>query len=126
MAGIRESAGRIVSSLSTMARLERELARSELRRKGALVGAGAAAAIAAAVLALFAVGFGLAAVAAALALVLDWWLALLIVFALLLLAVLGLALAARSLVRSGTPLAPEQAIEEARLTRRALRGDRAG
>jgi hypothetical protein len=111
--------------VSALARLEKELARSELERKGATVGAGAGVAVAAGVLLLFAVGFGLAAAAAALALAVDWWLALLIVFVVLLLLVVLLALVSRSLFRSGTPLKPEQAIEEARLTKQVLRGSRA-
>jgi membrane protein implicated in regulation of membrane protease activity len=70
--------------------------------------------------------FGLAAAAAALALVVDWWLALLIVFVALFVLVLVLVLVSRSLFRRGTPLMPEQAIEEARLTRQVMRGTRAG
>jgi ABC-type transport system involved in Fe-S cluster assembly fused permease/ATPase subunit len=123
--GIRASAKRVVAHARALARLERELARSELRRKGATVGAGVGLAIAAALFALYAIGFGLAAATAALALVVDWWLALLIVFGVLLLLVLVLALASRSLFRAGTPLKPEQAIEEARLSKQVLRGARA-
>jgi membrane protein implicated in regulation of membrane protease activity len=107
-------------------RLQRELARAELERKGATLGAGAAVAIAAGVLTLFAVGFGLAALAAALALVVDWWLALLIVFLFLVVLVTGLLFAARSLFRAGTPLKPVQAMEEARLTKETLRGTHDG
>jgi hypothetical protein len=108
-----------------LVRLERELARLELERKGQSIGAGVALAIAAAILALFAIGFGLAAATAALALVVAWWLALLIVFLLLALLVVGLAFASSSLVRSATPLKPETAIEEARLTKQVLRRTRA-
>lgn len=124
--GIVASAKRIAAHASSLARLERELVRSELQRKGGTLAAGAAVGVAAGILALFALGFGLAAVAAALALVVDWWLALLIVFLALVLLVVALGLLARSLLRRGTPLAPEQAIEEARLTSEALRGTRAG
>jgi len=124
--GIRSSALRVVAHARSLALLQKELARSELERKGATVGAGAALVAAAVLLLLYAVGFGLAAVAAALALVVDWWLALLIVFAVLLLLALVLTLVARVLFRQGTPLKPEQAIEEARLTKQVLRGSRAG
>jgi hypothetical protein len=123
--GIRASARRAVAHASSLVRLEKELARTELERKGGTLGAGAALALAAGIFTLYAVGFGLAAVAAALALLVDWWLALLIVFVALLLLVLALALASRSLLRAGTPVKPEQAIEEARLTKQALRGTRA-
>lgn len=122
--GILESARRVVIHASTLMRLQRELARAELERKGATLGAGAALAIAAGILMLYAVGFGLAALATLLALVLDWWLALLIVFLVLLVLVAGLLLASRSLLRAGTPLKPEQAMEEARLTKEIFRGAR--
>ena len=122
--GIRASATRVAAHLRALARLERELARNELRRKGASVGAGAGLGAAAAALVPFAVGFGLATVAAALALVVAVWLALLIVLALLLLVIGSLVLASRTLVRRGGPLKPEQALAEARLTRQALKGVR--
>lgn len=120
--GIVDSVRRVVTHASALVRLERELARAELERKGASLGAGSALAVAAGVLSLFALGFGLAALAAALALAVDWWLALLIVFLILVLIVVVLLLVARSLVRAGTPLKPEQAIAEAQLTKEMLRG----
>lgn len=120
--GIRESALRVVAHMRALTQLEKALAQSELKRKGATAGAGAGIAVAAVVFMLFAIGFGLATAAAALALVVDWWLALLIVFALLVLLVLVLLLVSRNLFRAGTPLKPEQAIEESRLTRQVLRG----
>jgi Flp pilus assembly protein TadB len=122
--GILESARRVVTHAGTLMRLQRELARAELERKGATLGAGAALAIAAGILMLYAVGFGLAALAALLALVVDWWLALLIVFFVLLVLVVGLLLGSRSLFRTGMPLKPEQAMEEARVTKEVLRGVR--
>jgi len=122
--GIVASARRAMTHVSSLVRLQRELARTELERKGATVGAGAAVAIAAGILMLYAIGFGLAALAAALALVVDWWLALLIVFVMLVVLVAGLLLASRSLLRAGMPLKPEQAIEEAQLTKEMLRGAR--
>jgi Flp pilus assembly protein TadB len=124
--GIVDSAKRVAAHASALARLQRELARAELERKGGTLGAGAALAVAAGILSLYALGFGLAALAAALALVVDWWLALLIVFLVLVAVVIGLLLVARSLVRAGTPLKPEQAIEEAQLTKEMLRGARGG
>ena len=124
--GLVASAKNVAAHASSLLRLQKELAQSELQRKGATMGAGVGVAIAAGILLFFAVAFGLATVAAALALVVDWWLALLIVFVALLLLVAGLGLLARALVRKGTPLAPEQAIEQARLTKQFLRGPRAG
>lgn len=122
--GIRASTERVVAHVRALLRLERELAQAELERKGGLVGGGVALALGAAVLSLYAVGFGLAALATALALLVDWWLALLVVFLVLLVAVVGLLLGSRRLFRSATPVKPAQAIEEARLTREALRGGR--
>jgi len=119
--GILAPARRVLVHAGTLARLQRELARSELQRKGATAAAGAALAVAAGVLLLYALGFGLAASAAALALVVDWWLALLILFVVLLVVVVLLALVSGSLLRGVTPLKPEKALEEARLTKQALR-----
>jgi Flp pilus assembly protein TadB len=119
--GIVDSARSAAAHASSLARLQRELAKAELQRKGGALGGGAATGIAAAVFALFALGFGLATLAAVLALVVDWWLALLIVFLLLVLLVVVLVLVARSLFRAGTPLKPEQAMAEAQLTKEALR-----
>jgi len=122
--GIRGSALRAVAHLRALAQLEKELARTEMQRKGATVGAGTGVAVGAGVLALYALGFGLATLAAVLALLVDWWLALLIVFLVLVILVAVLVLVARSLFRAGTPLKPVQAIEEATLTKQALRGAR--
>lgn len=122
--GIRASAGRVLAHATALARLERELARTELERKAATVGAGSATGLAAAVLTFYAVGLGLALVTALLALVVDVWLALLIVLVVVLLGVVVLALVSRELFRAGAPLRPEQALEEARLTKQALQGPR--
>jgi membrane protein implicated in regulation of membrane protease activity len=120
--GLVGSARRVVAHGAALLRLERELAKAELERKTGVLGAGAFLSVAAGILALFALGFGLATLAAALALVVDWWLALLIVFALLVVIVVVLALVARSLFRSATPLKPVQALEEAQRTKEVLRG----
>ena len=124
--GIRASIKRVAAHARALGMLEKELAALELKQKAGKLGAGAGLAIAAGILALFAVGFLLATIAAALALVVDWWLALLIVFALLLLVTAVLVLLARKMVKEGTPLMPEQAIEEAQLTKQALRSGHGG
>ena len=124
--GIRSSARRVAAHASALARLERELARSELKGKSASMGAGAGVALAAVVLLPFALAAGLAAAAAALALVVALWLALLIVFAATLLLVVALVGISVGLFRRGAPLKPEQALEEARLTKNVLRRARAG
>jgi Putative Actinobacterial Holin-X, holin superfamily III len=122
--GVRASARRAIAHFRAITQLEKELASVELKEKAGAIGLGAGLGIAAAVMALFAVGFMFATIATALALVLPWWLSLLIVFGLLLLITLVLALLAKASVQRGTPLAPEQAIAEAQLTKQALRSDR--
>jgi hypothetical protein len=67
-----------------------------------------------------------AAIAAALALVVEWWLSLLIVFLALVLSVAILGAAANGLIRKAGSLKPEQALEEATLTKDALKELRAG
>jgi uncharacterized membrane protein YqjE len=116
------AAARIVSErASSIVRLELQLAAAELKKKVASLGVGIALFVAAAFLGVFALGFAFATIAAALATFLATWLALLIVTAgLLLLAGVLVVLGVRKL-RKGTPLVPEQAIEEAKLTSEALR-----
>ena len=120
--GIRASVKRVVTHARSIGQLQKELAALEMKQKSGKVGLGAALGAAAAVMALFTVGFLLATIAAALALVVDWWLALLIVFLLLAVTTAILALLARKSVRQGMPLKPVQAMEEALLTKQAVRG----
>lgn len=119
--GIRASVRRVARHASSLMALQRELAQLEMKRKAGSLGIGAGLGAAAALVGLFALGTGIATAVAALAIVLDLWLALLIVFAALLLLALILALLARMMLRKGTPLAPEQALEEARHTRLVLK-----
>jgi Flp pilus assembly protein TadB len=123
--GIRASIRSVVGHARSISQLQKELATVELKEKATKLGAGAGVGVAAGIMGFYAVAFAFATIAAALALVVDWWLALLIVFAFLLLLVLVLVLVSRSLLRKGTPLKPQQAIEEARLTKQVLRGTRA-
>jgi membrane protein implicated in regulation of membrane protease activity len=123
--GIRASFRRVIRHAGSLTELQKELARTEMKRKMAALGAGAGLAIGAGVILFFAVAFGLATAAAALALVVDWWLALLIMFVLLLLVTAVLGLMAVRMIKKGTPPVPEQAIEELRLTRQTLRGGHA-
>lgn len=119
--GIRASIRSVVGHARSISKLQKELATVELKEKATKLGAGAGVGVAAGVMGFYAVAFAFATIAAALALVVDWWLALLIVFAVLLLLTIVLALVAKSLMQKATPLAPEQAIEEARLTQQLLR-----
>jgi hypothetical protein len=124
--GVLASARQAAVELAALLRLERELARAELREKRAALGAGSGVAATAVLLAPYVIGFGLAAATAALALALPTWLALLVMFALLLVLLLVLGLTASALFRRARPLKPEQAAEEARLTAQALGRFRGG
>lgn len=121
--GLGTAAKQVAEHASAVARLEVELASLELKRKVTNLGLGIGLAVAAGLFGLYALGFGLAAAAAALALVLDTWLALLIVFGALLLLALLLGLVGLNRIKRGTPPVPEQAIEEAKRTQAALKGD---
>jgi Putative Actinobacterial Holin-X, holin superfamily III len=124
--GIRGSLRRVIRHAGSLSQLQKELARAEMKRKVAALGAGGGLVVAAAVILFFAVGLGIATAAAALAIVLDLWLALLILFAALLLLALVLVLVGVRLIKKATPPVPEQALEEMRLTRQTLRGGHAG
>jgi hypothetical protein len=121
--GLGAAAKQVAEHASTLARLELELAATELRTKAAALGKAAGFGAVAIAVFLYAIGFVFATIAAALATFLPTWLALLIVtvFLLLVTGVLG-ALALRSLKR-GSPPVPKQAIEEARMTTAVLRAD---
>src|SRR5687768_3536486 len=117
------AAKQVAEHASTLARLELELAATELKTKVAALGRGAVFGAGALFFVLYAIGVVFATIAAALATFLPTWLALLVVTIVLLLGagLLGF-LAVRSLKR-GTPPVPEQAIEEAKLTTAALKTD---
>jgi uncharacterized membrane protein YqjE len=121
--GLGDTVKSISERASALVRLELELAALELKRKVSSLAVGIGLALGAAVLLVFALGFGLATITAGLATAVDWWLALLIVtFGILLVAgILGL-LGMRS-IKKGTPPVPEQALQEAKLTTEALKGN---
>jgi hypothetical protein len=121
--GFGEAAKEVAEHASRLANLELELAGLELKRKVGAIGTGIGLGLGAAVFLVFALGFGLAAAAAGLATVFATWLALLIVFGGLLLLALVLGLFATRAIKAGTPPVPEQAIEEAKLTTDALKGN---
>jgi putative superfamily III holin-X len=121
--GLGTAAKLVAEKASTIARLELELASIELKKKVAAIGVGLGLGIGALLVLVYALGFLFATIAAGLAEFLATWLALLIVGVGLLLTagILGL-FAVRSL-KQGTPPVPEQAIDEAKLTTQALKGD---
>ena len=121
--GVGSAAREVAEHASALARLELELAALELKRKAGNLGLGIGLTVAAALVGLFALGFGLATIVAVLSIFLDAWLALIIVFASLLLIALVLGLAGMHRIKRGTPPVPEQAIAEAKRTTAALKGD---
>ncbi len=121
--GVGAAAKQVAEHASAVARLELELASLELKRKLGNLALGIGLAVGAALFALYALGFGFAAAAAGLATFLDTWLALLIVFAALLLVALVLGLLARGRIKKATPPVPERAIEEAKRTQAVIKPD---
>jgi Putative Actinobacterial Holin-X, holin superfamily III len=121
--GFGAAAKQVAEHASALARLEMELASLEIKRKIGTLGLGIGLAVAAATLLWFAIGFGLAAAAAGLATVLAWWLALLIVFAVLLLVGAVVGFVALGRIKRGSPPVPEQAIEEAKRTTTVLKSN---
>jgi uncharacterized membrane protein YqjE len=122
-AGLGAAVKQVTERVSTLVRLELELASIEVKRKVAALGTGIALTAGAAVFGVLGIGFLFATAAAALATFLETWLALLIVtISLFLLAGVFALLGLRS-IRKGTPPVPEQAIREAKLTTTALKGD---
>jgi uncharacterized membrane protein YqjE len=121
-AGLGRAVKEVTERLSSIVRLELQLASLELKRKVSALGMGIGLGVGALVFGVFMFGFLFATIAAALATFLATWLALLIVtvFLLLLTGILGL-LSLRAIKR-GTPPVPKQAIQEAKLTTSALKG----
>jgi VIT1/CCC1 family predicted Fe2+/Mn2+ transporter len=121
-AGLGRAVKEVTERLSSIVRLELQLAQLELQNKISSLGVGIGLAVGALVFGLFALGFLFATAAAALATVLPTWLSLLIVTLFLFLVAAILGLVARNAIKRGTPPVPQQAIEEAKLTTSALKG----
>jgi uncharacterized membrane protein YqjE len=117
------AAKQVAEHASTLARLELELAATELKTKVAALGKGAVFGAGALFFVLYAIGFLFATIAAALATFLPTWLALLVVTIVLLLGAGLLGFLAMKSLKRGTPPVPEQAIEEAKMTTAALKTD---
>ncbi len=121
--GLGAAAKEVAEHASTLAKLELELATTELKEKAGALGVGIGLLVGAAVFGLYAFGFLLATVAAGLATFLATWLALLLVAVFLLLTAGLIALIGLRSVKRGTPPVPRQAIQEAKLTTTALKSD---
>jgi hypothetical protein len=99
---------------STLARMEVDLAKAELRQKGKQLGIGAGAFGAAGAIAFFAFGALTATLILALAEAVDAWLAALIVTVVYASVAGVLALLGKQRVEAATPPAPERAIESSK------------
>ena len=122
--GLSDATKRVADHARSLVQLELRLAVTEMKRKAVALGAGIGLTLTAALFGLFGLMFGLAAGAAALTLVLSVWLALLVICGGLMLVAGLLAAIGVGLLRKGAKPVPEQAIEEAQLTREALQDGR--
>jgi hypothetical protein len=121
MLGFAERTQAIKNRALTLARLQLELATTEMKRKAKWIFIAAGLAVVALVSVLYAVGFVFAAIAAGIAEALPLWAALLIVAFLLLLTAAVLLLAALRTARKAGPARPVETVEEAQETARELR-----
>jgi hypothetical protein len=121
--GLGAAAKGVAEHASAIARLELELASLEIKKKIAALGVGIGLLAGALVLVLYGIGFLFATITAALATFMPVWLSLLVV-TLFLFAVAGLlAYLGQRYVSRGSPPVPKQAIDEAKLTTQALKGN---
>ena len=112
--------------MSSLVRLELELAAMELKKKMSELGIGIGLGVAAAIFAVYGLGFLFATIAAGLATAVSTWLALLIVTLGLFVVTALLGLFAMVKIKKGTPPLPEQAIHEAKLTTEVLKSNAEG
>ncbi len=120
------SAKQVAEHASALVRLELELAAIELKRKLGSLGLGIGLALGALFVGLYAVGFLFATIAAGLAELMPTWLALLIVTAVLFVIMGVLLMLGLRKIKRGSPPVPKQAIDEAKLTTQALKGNGSG
>ena len=121
--GLGATARLVAEHVSSLFRLEVELAQLELKKKVTNLGVGIGLAIGAAVFAFYGLGFLFATIAAGLATAMSTSLAILIVTCGLFLVGAILGLIAVNRIQKGTPPIPEQAIREAKLTTEAIKSD---
>ena len=124
--GLGSAAKSVAEHASAIARLELELASLELKKKLAALGVWIGLLVGALLVGVYGIGFLFATIAAALATFLPTWLALLIVTVFLFLVTGILAFLGLKRVQRGTPPVPKQAIDEAKLTTRALKANGSG
>ena len=122
--GLGAAAKAVSERISSIVRLEIQLAVSELKRKVVALGIGIGLLVGAGIFLLFMLLFAFLTVAAAFATFLSTWLALLITTGILFVLAGLLGFLGVTALAKGSPPVPEQAIEEARLTTEALKNGR--
>jgi hypothetical protein len=122
--GLSDATKRVADHARSIVQLELRLAVTEMKRKAVALAGGIGLTLTAGLFGLFGLMFGLAAGAAALTLVLSVWLALLVICGGLFLIAGLLAAVGVGLLRKAAKPVPEQAIEEAQLTREVLQDGR--
>ena len=123
MNGLADATRRVAEHARSLVQLEVQLAMTEMKRKVAALGMGIGLAVAALMAVGLAVVFGLAAATVGLTYVLSVWASLLVMCGALFLFAVLLAAFGIALLRRGSKPLPEQAIEEARITREELQDD---
>ena len=124
--GLRAAFKELTEHASTWFQLEQELASLELKKKTTAFGVGIGLAFGALVVVLYAIGFLFATIAAALDTFMPRWLSLLVVTLFLLVMAGALGALAVGRLKKGTPPVPEQALQEAKLFKSALKGNGRG
>jgi hypothetical protein len=115
MTELADAVQRVAESARSLVQLELQLAIQEVKRKLAMLGIGLGLTAGAVYFLSLAILFALGAATAGLTYVLPVWGALLVMFGLLLLVATGLAMVGIVLMRRGSNVLPEEAIEEAQL-----------
>lgn len=121
--GVFSQLNAVKRQLRSLAVLNLELAKLEERQKATSLGLAGGLAAGVAALVFYGIGFALATAAAGLSETLSLWLSLLIVTGVIILVAGILGFLARRFARKGSPPQPSQAIEEAELTLKTLRGN---
>jgi protein-S-isoprenylcysteine O-methyltransferase Ste14 len=116
MFGVVARVGAVKSRARSLAQLNLELAKLEVKQKATAVGIAGGLGAVAGVLVVYAIGFIFASIAAGLSETLSLWLSLLIVAGILLLVAAIAAYLAVRFARKASPPKPTQALEEAART----------
>jgi nitrate/nitrite transporter NarK len=120
MFGVVARVGAVKSRARSLAQLNLELAKLEVKQKATAVGIAGGLGAVAGVLVVYAIGFIFASIAAGLSETLSLWLSLLIVAGILLLVAAIAAYFAVRFARKASPPKPTQALEEAARTVESL------